>query len=215
MVTAFRSIVRNIIKTNKQILLDFLKNIDDKLPHKITIIAVGGTALTLLNIKESTKDIDFDFPQKKELNTINKLFSDLDFEAMGNSWLTTGGLRLDLFTGGYIFNIQLLKDYIEESKPIWELNNITLKALSLYDIIITKIGRGDERDFDDIKQIYSTNKIDNDVLIKRYFKSAESLPDAFSNSVKQRLFDLLDLKFSEWNFKKDKEIIEKIRKWQM
>ena len=39
-------------------LLEWLRKIDNKLNRKIIIIAVGGTALTLMNLKESTKDID-------------------------------------------------------------------------------------------------------------------------------------------------------------
>lgn len=47
---------------DKKSLLDFLSEIDRKLKRKITLIAAGGTALTLLDLKSSTIDIDFTGP---------------------------------------------------------------------------------------------------------------------------------------------------------
>ena len=45
-------------------LLDFLEEIDRELSRKIVIVAVGGTAMTLVNAKPSTIDIDFTIPGK-------------------------------------------------------------------------------------------------------------------------------------------------------
>ena len=45
-------------------LLDFLGQIDRELSRKIVIVAVGGTAMTLVNAKSSTIDIDFTIPSR-------------------------------------------------------------------------------------------------------------------------------------------------------
>jgi pantothenate kinase len=44
---------------DKNVLLNFLKALDDEIDRKITLVAVGGTAMTLLDLKPSTVDIDF------------------------------------------------------------------------------------------------------------------------------------------------------------
>jgi len=44
---------------DKNSLLKWLGNLDKKLKKNITLIAVGGTAMTLLGLKTSTRDIDF------------------------------------------------------------------------------------------------------------------------------------------------------------
>ena len=49
----------------KNNLIEWLKRIDNKLNRNITLTAVGGTALVLLNLKESTIDVDFDIKKKK------------------------------------------------------------------------------------------------------------------------------------------------------
>lgn len=46
----------------KSALLGFLQEVDKELERAITLIAVGGTALTLLDAKTSTIDADFTIP---------------------------------------------------------------------------------------------------------------------------------------------------------
>jgi hypothetical protein len=43
-----------------------LEGWDKYLPQKVHLIGCGGTALTLQNIKQSTKDVDFIVPREKE-----------------------------------------------------------------------------------------------------------------------------------------------------
>ena len=43
-------------------LLDFLGEMDKELSRKIAVVAVGGTAMTLVDAKPSTIDIDFTIP---------------------------------------------------------------------------------------------------------------------------------------------------------
>jgi len=49
-------------KIDKSRLLDFLGLIDQEMPRQITLVAMGGTAMTLLDAKPSTLDIDFTGP---------------------------------------------------------------------------------------------------------------------------------------------------------
>ena len=47
---------------DKTVLLDFLEVLNEDLTRKITLVAAGGTAMTLLDLKPSTIDIDFTIP---------------------------------------------------------------------------------------------------------------------------------------------------------
>ena len=123
----------------KKDLVEWLKNIDAKLKNKITLIAVGGTAMTLLNLKESTMDVDFDI-SKEDLNEFKRLTSN------------SREFRVDIFVGGYIFSEQLPEDYalMAEEFKNFKFKNINLKTLHPLDIIITKSARYNARDDEDI-----------------------------------------------------------------
>ncbi len=47
---------------NKSALFDFLNVLNEDLTKKITLVAAGGTAMTLIDLKPSTIDIDFTIP---------------------------------------------------------------------------------------------------------------------------------------------------------
>jgi hypothetical protein len=53
-------------RLNKDSLLDILQQWNQFLRRKVRLIACGGTAMTLLNVKESTKDVDFMVPDARE-----------------------------------------------------------------------------------------------------------------------------------------------------
>lgn len=122
----------------KNELMKIIKDMDSQLTNNIEVVAVGGTAMTLLELKESTIDIDFciSSQHKQEFTPV------LDKK-----------YRIDLFFDGYIFSEQLPKDYANKSKLIKKYKHITLKALSPEDIVITKSARLNARDEEDIKSI--------------------------------------------------------------
>lgn len=136
-------------------LLAWLKQIDKKLTKKMIITAVGGTALTLLGLKPSTRDVDFCI-QSKDLAIFKRLTKNAKF-------------KVDIFTDGFIFSEQLPDDYMEKSrKTSNDLKNISLRTLSPVDIILTKAARYNERDEEDIATITKANKINKRELVKRF-----------------------------------------------
>jgi len=132
-------------------LLDWLKKIDRKLKRKIELIAVGGTAMTLLGLKSSTRDVDFCLDSENE-----KMFR----EALDGKFI------VDIFTDGYIFSEQLPVDYKNKAKELAVFDNITLKALDPVDIIITKAARLNARDEEDIVAL--AKHVDRKDLIERF-----------------------------------------------
>ena len=99
---------------------------------------------------------------------------------------------------------------LEKSKLIKSIGNIELYALSLLDIIISKLARGDERDFNDIKRIFEKEKIDVKELVSRYKETMEA---SVVGNYKQKLLDLIEFKFKDWKFPIDSEIINGVKKW--
>lgn len=121
-------------------LFEFLQEIDSKLEKTIQITAVGGTAMTLLKLKTSTIDIDFEFPTTEEKLAFNQAE-----QALGH------GFKIDQFVNGQIFSQQLPDDFRKKTIPIpVKLKHIKLFALHPLDIVVTKIGRLNERDEEDI-----------------------------------------------------------------
>lgn len=132
-------------------LVKWLRSIDRKLHKKITLVAVGGTAMTLLGLKSSTRDVDFCIKSDEKT----------DFEKVLDK-----KFKVDIFTDGYIFSEQLPADYSEKSKEIIKMKNITLKALDPIDIIITKATRFNARDEEDIEAL--SKYADKEEMLKRF-----------------------------------------------
>ena len=74
-------------RISKDSLLTTLSIWDRYLKRKVHIIICGGTALTLLDVKESTKDIDIIVPEEKEYRYLIKIMMDLGYESTtGTGW---------------------------------------------------------------------------------------------------------------------------------
>lgn len=137
-------------------LIEFLREVDKELEKEIRLNAVGGTAMTLLGLKTSTLDIDFDMTpeDKKELERV------LD--------IIPHGFKVDRFTGGYIFSQQLPDDYLKNLQPIDEkFGKIRLFALAPVDIVATKIARLNERDEQDIESCIKKYKLTREAVTRR------------------------------------------------
>ena len=67
-------------RLNKQKLFDILEQWNRFLKRKVHLIACGGTAMTLLDVKASTKDVDFMVPNVSEYAYLIKMLKSLDYE---------------------------------------------------------------------------------------------------------------------------------------
>jgi hypothetical protein len=138
---------------DKTALFDFLEAINEDLTKKITLVAAGGTAITLLDLKPSTIDIAFTIPSR-----------DLpEFERVLKN--NPPGYRVDRWADGCVFFQTLPEDYLDRSIKIKEFSHISLRALHPVDIIVTKIGRLNERDMQDIETCIRDYKV-SDAEIK-------------------------------------------------
>ncbi len=141
---------------NKQVLLDFLEELDKELERKITVVAVGGTAMTLHNAKESTIDVDFTIPAE-DYSEFHRVLD-----------IVPHGFKVDTWNNGMVFSQDLPEDYLANSRPVrTKMKNMKLKTLDPLDIIVTKIGRLNERDKEDIATCIKKFKITKAQIKKR------------------------------------------------
>ncbi len=151
-------------KVSKERLLSVLDPFDKQLHSRILLIAVGGTAMTLLGIKASTKDIDFNIPGKTDFDEFNKLYRKI-----------APGVTIDYYGSNMVFSEALPKDYIAKASDYKSnFKNIALKVLDPIDIVCSKISRGSDADIEDIRdciKIYKLKKNRVAVRSKQYSRA--------------------------------------------
>lgn len=137
---------------DKQRLWDILEEWDLYVPRKIHLIACGGTALTIQNVKESTRDVDFMVPAEEEYSALIETLKRLDYrEQTGTGWSKGDGFIFDLFRGKNVFTTELLESPLQEGNnlPIRSFVRIYVGALNDYDLVISKIFRASPVDIKD------------------------------------------------------------------
>jgi len=136
-------------------IIGFLEEVGKNLDQRITLVAAGGTALTLYRLKQSTIDADFTGP-RKDIGLFRRAVR-----------LAQPGFKVDAWPDGQVFSQSLPSDYLRKSRRIKMLRNVELRALAPVDIVATKIGRLDERDSDDIKACIKEFKLSKRAVILR------------------------------------------------
>lgn len=68
---------------NRSQLFEELEAWNDFLRKRVHLIACGGTSMTLMGIKESTKDIDFIVPVIEEYNYLTSILKQIGYKSDG------------------------------------------------------------------------------------------------------------------------------------
>jgi len=145
-------------RINKDELLYLLQEFDLKLQNKITIVGVGGTAMTLLGVKADTKDVDFIIPSTDDYE---------EFMLVMN--LIKPNIRIDVFKLDMILSEILPPDYLKIAIKYTDVkfSKINLYMLNPIDIICSKIARLNESDIKDIKTCISHYNITKSQIQQR------------------------------------------------
>ena len=164
-------------RIDKQGLLERVALWDSFLKRKIHLIACGGTALTLLGVKPSTKDIDLMVPDVYEHKYLTSTLKQLGYKpASGWGWRREDGFIFDLFRDKTVHTTELLESPLEKGNhiPVKEFNRIYLGILNYYDIIISKVFRAYAVDIDDCLLLIKSKKEDIDLkhLEERFRETA-------------------------------------------
>ncbi len=149
-------------RLDKKILLDELGQWNRFIKRKVHLIACGGTALTLLDIKPSTKDVDFMVPVESEHKYLIKVLKDLGYEqTTGSGWQKKGDVFIyDMFPGKRIHTTELLESPLEEGKHMLlkKFSHLYVGILNEYDLIASKLFRGTYVDFEDCLMLVKVRK---------------------------------------------------------
>lgn len=164
-------------RIDKQGLLDRVAVWDSFLKRKVHLIACGGTALTLLNVKPSTKDVDLMVPNVYEHAYLISTLKQLGYKsASGWGWKRDNGFIFDLFRGKTVHTTELLESPLEKGNNILvkEFSRIYLGILNYYDLIISKLFRATTVDIEDCVLLVKTKKknIDLKHFEERFRKTA-------------------------------------------
>jgi hypothetical protein len=164
-------------RANKKLLLARLADWDSFLRKRVRLIACGGTALTLLNIKPSTKDIDLIVPDIEEYEYLVRTLDQLGYESVSGSGLRRGDdFVFDLFRGHRVHTTDLLESPLEPANHllIKEFNYVYLGVLNFYDLLISKLFRGTTADMEDCMALMSHKGkgIDIQIFEKRFRATA-------------------------------------------
>jgi len=158
-------------------LIETIDNWEHLINFKVNLIGCGGTALTLLEIKDSTKDIDMIVPVQNEYERLMTFLRSIGYQEKGNGLAHPDdpNFQYQFWTGNRVFTTGLLDSPLEPDKNIlikkWK--HIYLGALNLQDLIITKMFRGTQVDLDDCVAAFAASKMNPEALLERYAESAK------------------------------------------
>lgn len=162
---------------DKEVLFEKISLWDSFLKKKIHLIACGGTALTILGLKPSTKDIDLMVPNLDEYEYLINILKKLGYKPLtGCGWARDDGFIFDLFRGNFVHTTELLESPLKSKNHILvkEFSKIYLGVLNYYDLIISKLFRATTVDLEDCLILVKAKKkeIDFQKLKERFYKTA-------------------------------------------
>ena len=140
-------------RLDREELLDILRAWNRVLRRKVRLIACGGTAMTLLGVKASTKDVDFMVPDTGEYDYLTKQLPAMGYMTTnGPGWRRKGdAFHFDIFRGNNIHTTGLLQSPLEDGRNrlLVEFSHLYIGILNDYDLIASKLMRGTRVDFED------------------------------------------------------------------
>ena len=165
------------MRLTKNHLLEILKGWNHILRRRVRMIACGGTAMTLMGVKASTKDVDFVIPDSGEYAYLTERLKTLGYE-LHTGWQRKGEpFRFDLFEGNKIHTTTLLESPLEKDghTRYQEYSRLYIGILNDYDLISSKLMRGTSVDFDDCLTLARARKgqLDLDKLVEHFHKMVD------------------------------------------
>jgi len=161
-----------------------LLNVARRLTKKITVYAIGGTAMMFLGFKDTTLDIDLVFESEKDRAIFKEAVKSLGYLEMDAinvygakrntpEMFKLEDERFDLFVVevvDFIFSDNMRK----RAEQIHQFeDNLILKIANPHDIILMKCATDRIKDKDDARKIINSKKINWDIIIDETKKQIE------------------------------------------
>ena len=154
-----------------------LLNIARRLTRKITIYAIGGTAMMFLGFKDATLDIDLVFENEKDRTVFKEAVKSLGYLEMDAlkvygvkrntpEMFKLNDERFDLFVVevvDFIFSKEM-RQRAEQTHQFGE--TLILKIAGPHDLILMKCATDRVKDKDDARQIINNYKINWNIIIR-------------------------------------------------
>ena len=150
-------------KCSKETIKRLVRNINKKITDKVEIIAIGGTALTLLNERLYSQDIDLCYGHLYPPEEIAQII----FDAAKEEGIPDPDIFKELEMS--LLNIP---DFAERATPCPELSSelLCFKIMHPEDIVLHKVYRGELRDRRDIRNLINSGKVNLKSLQSRFNK---------------------------------------------
>ncbi len=159
------------------------ERIGEKLKRPVNVFAIGGTAMILLGLKSTTKDIDLVTTSTEDRDLLAEALESINFIRFNPAKIyrekphqprmyTLGPTRIDLFTDQVIkftFSKSMQKRFVE----IHEYGNMMLHIANPQDIIIMKCATDRAKDKEDAKSIIKNVRLDWKQMIEEAKHQAE------------------------------------------
>ena len=184
-------------RLNKDRLLEILGDWNRFLKRKIHLIACGGTAMTLLGVKPSTKDVDFMAPIEAEYHYLIKQLKALGYkQTTGSGWMRQGeDFRFDIFSGNRIHTTELQDSPLEEGRhsALMEFSHLYIGILNDYDLIASKLMRGTQVDFEDCLNLVEAHlgSLEIEELVRHFYEMVSY--DVAEHRLRPNIDHFLDL----------------------
>ena len=150
--------------------------ISKRLKEKVTVYAVGGTAMMFQGLKESTLDIDLVFDSGKDRDAFKEALISLGYKGFDTTIVYGGRVnspemlalddeRFDLFVKeviDFVFS-ESMKKRAAQTHEFG--SNLVLKIADPHDIILMKCATDRQKDLDDARNIINSRKIDWELII--------------------------------------------------
>ncbi len=183
-------------RLNKEGLLERLSIWNGFLKKQVRLIACGGTAMTLLGVKSSTKDVDLIVPDEDEYDYLIKMLKQLGYRPVtGSGWKREDVFVFELFRGKKVHTTELLESPLKEGNNILikEFSYIYLGVLNYYDLITSKIFRGTTIDREDCLSLIKAKRNEIDIkILKQHYRETASF-DVCEEKVNKNLDYFLDI----------------------
>ena len=156
---------------------NLLTRIAEKLPKKIEVYAIGGTAMMFLGLKQTTVDVDLVFSNVEDRvlfkETIHSLgFKNSSAEIVYGRRENTPEMAMLLDVRLDLFLFKILSSYFSKGMQqgavqIHEfVDNLIVRVADPHDILIMKSVTSRDKDLDDIIAIVNNSRINWDLVVE-------------------------------------------------
>lgn len=183
-----------------EVLDHYFREVGVRLQKPIEAYVFGGLNLVLLKVKEATKDVDLVVGGEEEFKAFINALEQLGYKPLGDIEFfpedlrrkpcriyCKDSLRIDIFLEKIAGKLLLTEGMKKRAEKGVAYGNLTLKFMSLEDIILLKACSPRERDLEDIAAIAKKSRISWRELVKILLEQPKEVAEEYAFAVLQTL----------------------------